>query len=85
VSARRCRRKTEQRLLAVTRMAAGEAALVPAGRTWQRIDWLLEEGFTKARIAQAIGNKMPALQINPERVTLKTAGRIERLVRRYSA
>jgi hypothetical protein len=72
------RRKTAQRLLAVTRMAAGEATLVPAGRTWK-------EGFTKARIAQAIGNKMPALQINPERVTLKTVGRIERLVRRYSA
>lgn len=73
------RAETERRILAVTVDAKGGAALVPAGRTWRRINQLLEEGFTKAEIARRLGRKTPALQIRKRHITLRTAVNVERL------
>lgn len=81
----RIRARTERRILAVTKAARGDAALIPAGPTWERIGWLLEEGFTKARIALELGRKTPALQISKQTVTVRTAARVEALVKRYQA
>lgn len=79
----RIRARTERKILAVTSAARGDAALIPAGPTWERIGWLLDEGFTKGRIALELGRKTRALQINRRTVTVRTAARVEALVRRY--
>ena len=79
----RIRARTERKILAVTPAARGDAALIPAGPTWERIGWLLDEGFTKGRIALELGRKTRALQINRRTVTVRTAARVEALVRRY--
>jgi len=82
---RRIRARTERKILAVTTAARGDAVHVPAGPTWERIQWLLDEGFTKARIARELGAKRPALQVNRHRVTVRTAAKVEALWRRYQA
>jgi hypothetical protein len=79
------RARSERRILAVTPACRGDAALVPAGPTWERIEWLLEEGFTKGRIALELGRKTRALQLNREWVTARNAAAVEALVRRYQA
>ena len=79
------RARTERRILAVTPACRGDAALVPAKRTWERIEWLLDEGFTKGRIALELGRKTRALQLNREWVTARNAAAVEALVRRYQA
>lgn len=79
----RIRARTERRILAVTQSVRGDAVRVPAGPTWERIGWLLEEGFTKSRIALELGRKTPALQINKQSVTVRTAARVQALVSRY--
>jgi len=81
----RIRARTERRILAVTPAYMGDAALVPAKRTWERIEWLLDEGFTKGRIALELGRKTRALQLNREWVTARNAAAVEALVRRYQA
>jgi hypothetical protein len=81
----RIRARTERRILAVTPACRGDAALVPAKRTWERIAWLLDEGFTKSRIALELGRKTRALQLNREWVTARNAAAVEALVRRYQA
>ena len=81
----RIRARTERKILAVTSAARGDAALIPAGPTWERIGWLLDEGFTKGRIALELGRKTPALQIKKHRVTVRTAAQVEALCRRYQA
>ena len=82
---RRIRALTERRILAVTQACRGDAVHVPAGPTWERIEWLLSEGFTKARIARELGMKRPALQLNRHRVTVRNAAQVEALWRRYQA
>ena len=79
------RARTERRILAVTPACRGDAALVPAGPTWERIRWLLEEGFTKSRIAIELGKKTRALQLNRDWVTARNAAAVEALMRRYQA
>lgn len=82
---RRIRARTERKILAVTTAARGDAVHVPAGPTWERIEWLLSEGFTKARIARELGAKRPALQLNRHRVTVRNAAKVEALWRRFQA
>jgi hypothetical protein len=79
------RARSERRILAVTPACRGDASLVPAKRTWERIEWLLDEGFTKSRIALELGRKTRALQLNREWVTARNAAAVEALVRRYQA
>ena len=81
----RIRARTERRILAVTKACRGDAVHVDARPTWERIEWLLAEGFSKARIARELGMKRPALQIKKHRVTVRTAAQVEALWRRYQA
>lgn len=78
------RAATERAILAVDRDAVADHAIVPAGPTWKRIRWLLDEGFTRGRIArEALGVQRPALQIGRRRVLASTATKIERYWSRF--
>jgi hypothetical protein len=80
---KRIRARTARRILSVGTAQRADAALVPAGATWKRIDALLEEGFTKSRIARELGAKTRALQIRRDLVTVRTAAKVETLWRKY--
>lgn len=81
---RRIRARTERKILAVTKACASDAALVPARRTWRLLEQLLEEGYTKQRIARELGSKakVPALQVSRDFVLARTAHRVEVVHRR---
>lgn len=79
---RRVKPDTERKIVNIYRDTRHQAMLVDATRTWQRIDWLQEQGWAKARIARELGFRTPALQINRTRVTWRTEQRVEQLVRR---
>lgn len=76
------RATTLRRILAVDAGARADASTVPAGPTWRRIGQLLEEGYTRGRIARELGAKRPCLQLGRHRVLASTALRVERLHRR---
>lgn len=73
------RRQNELKILAVTKSAVAAGALVSAKRTWQRINLMLKEGFTKREIARRLGYKGKSLNLSKTRVTAKTAASVERL------
>lgn len=73
------RRQNELKILAVTKSAVAGGGLVSAKRTWQRINLMLKEGFTKKEIARRLGRKGKNLNLSKTRVTANTAARIERL------
>jgi hypothetical protein len=87
LSGDRCqvRAHTSRRLLAVTEDARADASTVPAGPTWRRIKQLLEEGYTKARLARELGAQRPALQLGRARVLARTALRVELLHERLTS
>ncbi len=80
------REATARRLLAVTRDAIADSALVPAGPTWALLEELLEEGFTRTDLARRLGNKgkAPTLQIRRDHVEAATAAKVERLHRQLT-
>lgn len=82
---RRIRARTERRILAVdTEIHRALGSRVSAGRTWRLIGRLLDEGFTKGRIAQeALGNERAALQLGRHLIVWRSARNIERFYRRY--
>jgi len=82
---RQVRAATARRVLAVTAAARADASTVPAGPTWWLIRRLLEEGYTKGRLARELGAQRPALQLGRRRVLAITAVRVERLYRRLVA
>lgn len=70
----RIRRKTHTQIMAVPLDTVPQPhALIDATETWRLIRILLSEGFTKAELARRLGRKGPALQINRETITVKTA------------
>jgi hypothetical protein len=74
------RRLTADRVLAVTKDAAADHALVDARPTWKLIAEMRERGgLTKAEIAQWLGYEKPALQLRRERVLATTALAVRRL------
>lgn len=77
----RIRARTERLILAVDVTARSDRSLVPAGKTWQRIRELLDEQYTEAFIAKRLGYTNRYLQFGRERVTARTAYRVERLYR----
>lgn len=79
------RARTERQLLAVDRQAFSGGVKVPAAATWRRITQLLEEGYTKGRLARELGMTQPALQLGRRRVLAATAARVERLHARLLA
>jgi hypothetical protein len=79
----RMRARSMRRVLAVTTASRGDAAIISAKRTWILINELLEEGFTKGRLARELGRRREALQIHRTRVTVRTAANVEALHARY--
>ena len=76
------RARTAKQLLTVTPAARADHSYVSAARTWQLIRQLLDQDFTKARIARELGVGR-ALQIHHTRVLARTALAVEKLWRRY--
>ena len=77
------RAQTERRILQCNPSIASDGALVPANRTWSKVEWLLEEGFTKAKVSALLGNNGKALQLSRNQVTVRTAQKVDVLFRRY--
>jgi hypothetical protein len=81
---RQLRAQAAKRLLALTSAARADHCIISASYTWRVIEWLLEEGFTKARIARELGAQRPALQIGRKFVLARTQLAVEKLWRRYT-
>jgi hypothetical protein len=77
------RASTEKKILAVTPASRLDGAHVSAKQTWRRLDQLLDEGFTKERLAQELGFKSPKIAIGKNKCTVEMAGRVERLWNSY--
>ena len=79
------RAQSAKRVLAVTAFDLAAAATVPAGRTWQRLNWLLEQGFTRQALARKLGSraKVASLQIRRGHVLVRTACAVKRLFEYY--
>ena len=73
------RAQSVARVLAVGAEARAPGALVPAGPTLRRIEWLLKEGFTQTALARMLGSKakQPTLQIGRDWVEAGTAAKVE--------
>lgn len=72
------RAENEKAILAIDETALPDSAIIPAKTTWVQIRWLLREGFTEKELATRLGYKNGVLQIGKERVTAKTAMKIEK-------
>ncbi len=72
------RAETEKRILDVSKEAIADGSLVCAKGTWQKIERLLNEGFTKKELAQRLGYKCQ-LQIGKVKVLASTKLKIEKL------
>jgi DNA-binding CsgD family transcriptional regulator len=77
------RRKTAEKILAVTNEAKADAAFVDATHAWRIIARLLADGFTQQEIAGRLGSKAktPALQLKGDRILLRNEAALERLYR----
>ncbi len=74
------RKRTADRVLAVTRDAAADHACIDACPTWKLIlEMRLEAGLTRGEIAQRLGRETPALQLRKGRVLARTALEVRRL------
>lgn len=74
------RKETAASILAIPadQLAASDGTYIDGTLTWQRIDALLEAGWTRTRIAQEVLRlKSPALQLKRGRVTVRNAKRIK--------
>jgi hypothetical protein len=79
----RVRARTERAVLAVTAdVARGDASLMSAKGTWRLIENLLEEGYTKKRIAQEMGHR--SIQLSKKTVTARNASRVAVVYRRLT-
>jgi hypothetical protein len=76
------RASTERAILSVTAQAKADHALIPAGPTWQLIDELLADGYTKGFLAKSLGRKRAALQLQKTQVTVRNAYEVSRLYER---
>lgn len=75
------RASTQNAILGVTTGCLSDHAHVSAKSTWQMLDELLREGFTKTELARRLGYKTPSLQMKRTRITAKTHVRVERFYR----
>ena len=70
---KRVRKATADAILAVTPRDAADGAKVPAGPTWTLIDEMIAAGVPKVRIAEAIGQTGPGLQLGRLAVSARQA------------
>lgn len=82
---RRLKTTTADRILAV-RLDAPHApgAAIDGAETWRQIDALRAAGWTRSRIALALGAQTPRLQLARERVLQATADKIRRLYEQHA-
>jgi hypothetical protein len=78
------RKSTEARILAVDADAIADGQIVSGDRTHALIRKLTADGYTRVWIAKQLGYKGRGLQFR-ERVTARTASRVERLYARILA
>lgn len=79
------RAETEQKILDVDRSCVSDGALVPAGRAWQKIYRLLNEGYPAVRLVRLLGLKGSGLQFGRAKMTARNAACIERLYQLLTA
>jgi hypothetical protein len=82
---RQIRARTARKILAVTAAMRSDASLVPADKTWRRIDELIEEGYTKSRIAKELRRVSRGIQLSRGRVLARSEAAIERIHRQLTA
>lgn len=76
---KRVRPETADLILAVSENELAPSSLVDAAPTWKLVDEMVRKGIRKYRIAHALGNKRPALQLGKTRITKRQADAIEQL------
>lgn len=80
----RIRARTARLILNVSpEVARGNASLMSARGTWRLIEDLLDEGYTKCRIAQEMGHR--SIQLGREQVTARNAARVAAVHRRLTS
>jgi hypothetical protein len=75
------RKRTEDKLLSVSKDAVSDAARVRAYPTWRQIRGLLAEGFTRAQLARRLGYESPSLQLGKKWILARNAAKVDRLYR----
>jgi len=78
---RRIRKSTADAILAVTKDASADHALVPAGRTLRMLRELEAECLTQKELARRLGYRTPKVQLRGPRVRARTEHRVARLYR----
>jgi hypothetical protein len=79
------RARTERLILAVTPDLASDGACISARASMRLIDRLIEEGYTKTKIAKLLGCKGHGLQFHYPQITVRNASRIRRLYERLTS
>jgi hypothetical protein len=82
---KRVRRQTLERLLTVSPADAAAGARVDAAATWKLIDEMVAAGAPKSRIAEALGQSGPGLQLGRDTVAARNARAVADLHRRWTA
>lgn len=77
------RTSTQNRILAVTKDALSDGAFVPSELTRARIAELLEEGFTKRRLARELGINGYIQFAKSPYVTARNQLKVEKLYNKY--
>jgi hypothetical protein len=72
---------TVQRILDVDLSGARNGTRIPAGPTWQILDRLIADGYTRMQLSRWLGSqsKFPSIQIPRGFCTTENASRVERL------
>jgi hypothetical protein len=75
------RKRTETKILGVTKDAVSDHALIDADPTWRQINKLLSEGFSKAELSRRLDYKNGSIQFDRFEVTAVNAARVDRFYR----
>lgn len=78
------RRDAAKRILAVDQSAVADHALIDSRPTWKILDELISLGYTKRWLAQKL-RAGHSIQFNRQRITAKSASKVERLYRLIEA
>ena len=82
---RNIRAHTERRILAVNIKCRADRAFQSCAKPMRQLDMLVEEGYTKTRIARELGYKSHALQFKRDRpITVRNAARIDHVFRKLT-
>lgn len=74
---KKIRRRQELAILAVHPDSEVDAAIVPAGPTWEKLRELESEGFTKSELARRLGLKCGRLYLSRKRIRKATKARVD--------